>query len=55
MVTLLNFQPSTGHYEKSKQRISESEFPNNRSNSAYYMLKVSAGMNEFFLRYEIPK
>ena len=56
MVILLNFQHIVGYYEKNRNKVFLPEIPpNNRSHGLYYILKVSAQTDKFFLRYEIPK
>jgi hypothetical protein len=56
MATLLNFQHISGYYEKTHNNEFPPEIlPSNKSYGSYDILKVSAEMNDFFLRYWIPK
>jgi hypothetical protein len=56
MVILVNFQPITGYYEKAFNKESSPEnLFNKRPHSPYYILKVSAQMDGFFLKYGISK
>ncbi len=53
---LLNFQPVTGYYKKhrNKEFLTEN-FAINRPQGRYYILEVPARIDEFFLRYTVPK
>jgi hypothetical protein len=56
MAILLYFQYISGYFEKTRNNeFSPEIFLNNRSRDPYDILKVSAKMDDFFLRYRIPK
>ncbi len=55
MDILLKFQPITRYYGRNLNKEFPTEnFPSNRPHSTYYILKVPARTDEFFLRYELP-
>ena len=56
IVILMSFQPITGYYEKTlNKEFLRENFSNNSPHDPYYILKVSAQTDEFFLIYRISQ